>query len=182
MSEEEAMALPLKERPICFRISSEMYHAVFEAIGEASMCWNPTPGDSVFASEKASDVAARLCFKIANEVETKLESATSEHDRLVERSVGAMAIAEGDEDWQRIPVDCPMLEAVAKLRKEADDFTKHVGAPSFKEAVDVLFRTKQQDEDKIAEMFDKIKDLGSKLAKANKTIDELNEAAIDSVT
>ena len=39
------------------------------------------------------------------------------HDELVERSVGAMAIAEGDEDWQKIPIDCPMLEAVAKLRR-----------------------------------------------------------------
>jgi len=69
MSKDEAMALPLKERPLCFRISSEMYHAVFESIGEASMCWNPAPSSEVFASEKASDVAVRLCFKIADEVE-----------------------------------------------------------------------------------------------------------------
>lgn len=70
MSKEEAMALPLEKRPICFRISSEMYHAVFEAIGEASMCWGQTP-KGVFASEKASDVAMRLCFKIANELENR---------------------------------------------------------------------------------------------------------------
>lgn len=71
MSKEEAMALPLKDRPICFRISSAMYHDTFEAIGEASMCWNPRPSDEVFASEQASDVAVRLCFKIAAEVESK---------------------------------------------------------------------------------------------------------------
>ena len=71
MSKKEAMKLPLKKRPICFRISSEMYHAVFEAIGEASMCWNPRPSKEVFASEEASDVAVRLCFKIADELEKK---------------------------------------------------------------------------------------------------------------
>lgn len=66
ISNEEAMALPLKERPICFRISSEMYHAVFEAIGAASMCWGD---DRVFKSERASQIAVDLCFKIADEVE-----------------------------------------------------------------------------------------------------------------
>jgi len=71
MSKKEAMKIPLKKRPICFRISSEMYHAVFEAIGEASMCWNPRPSKEVFASEEASDVALRLCFKIADELEKK---------------------------------------------------------------------------------------------------------------
>ncbi len=71
MSKEEAMKLPLKDRPICFRISSEMYHAVFESIGEASMCWNPRPGKQVFASEEASDVAMKLCFKIAEEIESR---------------------------------------------------------------------------------------------------------------
>lgn len=69
MSREEALALPLKDRPLCFRISSEMYHAVFEAIGEASMCWNPRPSNEVFSSEEASNVAVRLCCKIAGELE-----------------------------------------------------------------------------------------------------------------
>lgn len=69
MSKEEAMRLPLKERPICFRISSEMYHAVFESIGAASMCWNPTPSKEVFSSEEASKIAVDLCFKIAEEIE-----------------------------------------------------------------------------------------------------------------
>lgn len=73
MSKEEAMALPLKERPLNYRISSEMYHAAFEAIGEASMCWRPIPS-GVFLSEKASAVAVRLCFKIAEELE-KLKEA-----------------------------------------------------------------------------------------------------------
>ena len=71
MSETEAMALPLEKRPICYRISSEMYHAVYEAIGAASMCWNPRPSNEVFDSERASNLAINLCFKIANEVEKK---------------------------------------------------------------------------------------------------------------
>ena len=71
MSEAEAMALPLEKRPICYRISSEMYHAVYEAIGAASMCWNPRPSNEVFDSERASNLAMNLCFKIANEVEKK---------------------------------------------------------------------------------------------------------------
>jgi hypothetical protein len=71
MSREEAMTLPLKKRPLCYRISSEMYHAVFESVGEASMCWKPRPGKEVFDSEHASNVATRLCFKIAEEIEKK---------------------------------------------------------------------------------------------------------------
>ncbi len=71
MSKTEAMALPVKQRPICCRISSEMYHAVFEAIGEASMTWKTEAGNEVFNSEKASEIAVRLCFKIAEELENK---------------------------------------------------------------------------------------------------------------
>ena len=69
LTKEEAMKLPPKERPLCFRIPNELYTAVFESIGEASMCWSPLPGDQVFASEKASDVAVKLCFKIADELD-----------------------------------------------------------------------------------------------------------------
>jgi hypothetical protein len=69
MSEDEAMALPVEQRPICYRISSEMYHAVFESIGAASMTFNKDAGNEVFNSELASDIAIKLCFKIAEEIE-----------------------------------------------------------------------------------------------------------------
>ena len=72
MSKDEAMKLPLNKRPICFRISSEMYHAVFESIGAASMCWKPCPGKQVFQPEQASQIAVDLCFKIANELENRI--------------------------------------------------------------------------------------------------------------
>lgn len=75
MSKEEAMALPLKERPLNHRISSEIYHAVFEAIGAASMCWSPRPSTEVFNASEAERIAVALCFKIANEMEKEEESA-----------------------------------------------------------------------------------------------------------
>jgi len=71
MSKKEAMRLPLKKRPLCYRLSSEMYHVVFEAIGSASMCWKPRPRKEVFSSEEASNIAVDLCFKIAEEIERK---------------------------------------------------------------------------------------------------------------
>lgn len=77
LSPEEVMALPLKERPICNRISSEMYYAVFESIGAASMCWNPKPSAEVFNSDLAAGIASKLCFTIADEVEKVKAIATS---------------------------------------------------------------------------------------------------------
>ncbi len=71
LSKEEAMALPLNKRPLNYRISSDVYHAVFEAIGAASMCWNPTPSNEIFDSEAASKIAINLCLRIADELESK---------------------------------------------------------------------------------------------------------------
>lgn len=81
LSKDEAMALPVEQRPLSFRISSEMYHAVFEAIGSASMCWKPRPGKEVFGSEEASKIATDLCFKIAVELEKVQALLTSQKDR-----------------------------------------------------------------------------------------------------
>jgi hypothetical protein len=81
MSKEEAMALPLNKRPLCYRISGEIYHAVFGAIGQASMCWKPRPGSEVFASEEASNIATDLCFKIANELEKDFAYMTDEQQQ-----------------------------------------------------------------------------------------------------
>jgi hypothetical protein len=49
-------------------------------------------------------------------VRTERDDLAERHDQLVDRSVGAMAIAEGEEGWQQIPLDCPMLASVANLR------------------------------------------------------------------
>jgi len=71
LSKEEAMNLPIKERPLNYRISSDLYHTVFESIGSASMCWHEGTGNKVFNAEQASKVAVNLCFKIAEEIENK---------------------------------------------------------------------------------------------------------------
>ena len=65
MSKEEAMALPLNKRPLCYRISNEMYLSVWDAVGQATGCGNNTVHDA----EKASDIAVKLMFKIAEEIE-----------------------------------------------------------------------------------------------------------------
>jgi hypothetical protein len=78
LSNDEAMALPLKQRPLNHRISSEIYHAVFEAVGHASMCWRPDTGSAVFDTHEAEKCAVDLCFKIANEVEKWRELSATE--------------------------------------------------------------------------------------------------------
>lgn len=74
MSKEEAMKLPPNKRPICFRISSRMYHDTFQAIGAASMTFNKDAGNEVFNSEAASKIAVDLCFVIAEEIEKVTEA------------------------------------------------------------------------------------------------------------
>jgi hypothetical protein len=64
MSRDEAMSLPVEKRPICYRVPSSVYHAVFEAIGAASLCWSEQSVGQ-FDSERASNIAVELCFKIA---------------------------------------------------------------------------------------------------------------------
>jgi hypothetical protein len=69
LSDEEIKLLPLKERPLNHRISSNLYHAVFEAIGEASTTWKSECGNRIFNAEKAAQIATKLCCKIADELE-----------------------------------------------------------------------------------------------------------------
>ena len=71
LSEAEAMALPVSQRPLNYRIPGDLYHATFDAVGAASMCWKPSPSFEVFDSEEASEVALKLCFKIAEALEKK---------------------------------------------------------------------------------------------------------------
>lgn len=78
LSHEEAMALPISKRPLAFRLSSEMYHDTFYAIGGASMCWNPTPNKEIFDASRAEKIAVDLCFKIANETEKWMSLSVTE--------------------------------------------------------------------------------------------------------
>lgn len=68
LSEEEALALPRSKRPPNYRISSDTYHAILEAVSHASMCWKETPS-GVFDFAEAEKCAVDLCFKVAKEVD-----------------------------------------------------------------------------------------------------------------
>lgn len=69
LSEEEIALLPQSAKPLSHRISSELYHKIFESIGAASMAWNPRPNNEVFDAELASKIAAELCLFVADEIE-----------------------------------------------------------------------------------------------------------------
>ena len=60
LSQDEIAQLPQAKRPLNFRISSRIYHAVWEHIGAASL--HPSP-------EHIEKEAIDLCFKIAEELE-----------------------------------------------------------------------------------------------------------------
>lgn len=51
----------------------------------------------------------------------RVKELEKECETLMLRSVAAMAIAEADEGWENLPIDCPMLEAVVQLRKNRDE-------------------------------------------------------------
>lgn len=90
------MSLPVNERPLCFRISSELYTAVWESIGAASMCWNPSTPEfkGEFDSNKASQVATDLCFKIAEAMENQADlSASDEIETALDKFAEAGAKA-----------------------------------------------------------------------------------------
>jgi hypothetical protein len=86
LSHEEAMALPLSKRPLNYRLPGDLYHAVFEAVGAASMCWDPRPSNQVFDSSAAEKVAMDLCFKIAAELDKRpLQPEPGEGYRILDR-------------------------------------------------------------------------------------------------
>src|SRR3954465_96119 len=66
LSNDEARALPIKDR-----LPADLYYAVFETVGHASMCWNPRPSTEVFDCAEASNAAVALCFKIAEALEAR---------------------------------------------------------------------------------------------------------------
>lgn len=69
LSREEALLLPQSERPLNMRITNTMYHSIFQTVGAASLCWQPTPSNEVFDTEQATKVAIKLCDVIAKELE-----------------------------------------------------------------------------------------------------------------
>ena len=97
MSREEALALPVKQRPLCYRLGSSIYHRVWEHIGLATQCYEPKPDQTTFKPESASEVAVALLFEIANEVETaKADAFREAHNMCLEaakNSISAQGLA-----------------------------------------------------------------------------------------
>lgn len=81
LSREEALALPLAERPLNYRLSSEMYHDIWAAIGDASTCGND--------AERAGDIATKLCLRVAEELEKQSASRDAEAWRKLIEEMGA---------------------------------------------------------------------------------------------
>ena len=72
LTHEEAINLPLKDRPLNYRLSGDIVISVYESLGTASMCWDPVPS-GVFDSTGAAEVAHKLCLKIADYIENEHE-------------------------------------------------------------------------------------------------------------
>lgn len=57
-SKEEAKAMAPKDRPICYRVTSKIFHAAWDAVG--------APG---LKPEEMSKAALDMCFSVAEELE-----------------------------------------------------------------------------------------------------------------
>jgi hypothetical protein len=56
---------------------------VFESLGEASMCWNPSTGDAVFDSTRAEAIGDRLLAEIRSRITgDRTDELLAERDRL----------------------------------------------------------------------------------------------------
>ena len=74
--------------------------------------------DAIIAQRDALAAALEDTRKVRDEWCDEYTKARDERDAYVERSVGAMAIADGEEGYEKVPIDCPMLAAVSELRSK----------------------------------------------------------------
>ncbi len=123
LSHEEAMALPLSKRPLNYRMPGDLYHAVWEAVGAASMCWDPRPDNCVFDNSAAEKVAMDLCFKIAEELDKQadlglIHTILDNHESQIIRNTKD-GYPEGRE-----PRDLTLAERVQALCTYASDWKK----------------------------------------------------------
>jgi len=108
------MALPISKRPLNYRISPEIYQAVFESIGAASMCWNPRPSHEVFDSEGAAQIATNLCLKIADEVERVKPAEVSSVFEIIE-------INQCDDNYQPLGIFTTLADAIAVVEENGQE-------------------------------------------------------------
>lgn len=56
--------------------------AIFQALGEASMCWNPSPSTQIFESSKAEKIGNRLIEELKRiDQEPKQSEVSEEHNK-----------------------------------------------------------------------------------------------------
>jgi hypothetical protein len=112
---------------------------VFESLGEASACWNPSTGDAVFDSTRAEAIGDRLLAEIRSRITgDRMDELLAERDRLravadaarefdaawsewrakIER--GENVNSQDDESQRRAASIAGLIEAVRQLDGSAD--------------------------------------------------------------
>lgn len=69
MVEKEVFGISEWLPPLSDRISEELFSTVYQAVGNASMCWEMPSGAGGFDCIQAGNIAFELCHKIADEIE-----------------------------------------------------------------------------------------------------------------
>jgi flavin-dependent dehydrogenase len=75
------------------RMSEELFSSVFQAVGNASMCWDNIGGAGIFEAMRAGEIAFELCHLIADEIEAErdgacgyIESTITRRDAYVDKA------------------------------------------------------------------------------------------------
>lgn len=69
MKEERVFKVSEVQQALSERIPEELFNAVHQAVGHASMCWTNTDSAGTFDALQAGNIAFELCHKIADEIE-----------------------------------------------------------------------------------------------------------------
>jgi flavin-dependent dehydrogenase len=93
VEEEEVFGISCDGRPaLSERMSSRLFHAVHQAVGDASMCWDNIDGAGTFEAMRAGKIAFELCHLIADEIEVErdgacgyVESTITRRDAYIDR-------------------------------------------------------------------------------------------------
>jgi hypothetical protein len=56
-------------KPLSERLPEHLYSAIFQAIGQATMCWEHVDRAGIFDANQASEIAFELCHTVADELD-----------------------------------------------------------------------------------------------------------------
>ena len=76
------------EKSMSERLPEVLFSSIHQALGAASMCWIPQPGEQVFDSTRAADIGLELCRDVADWHEKDIATLTAERDQLIEELAG----------------------------------------------------------------------------------------------